>query len=379
MSVGIYDADIAKYVVMPFNLEVMKLSAFYKRKGEIVVLSPEFTPEKNTRFIYRQDFDSGNYPINLTDASNVDYGGLAFTNNKYSPLPMEIEKMKPDTSIYGRIKPAFAKQKATTIFNQLTKAEHCRLSLDGHTIWPDYGRQFKYLPQARFILFHDYDLAQIENSYEEVLNILSRARRDGTPTRVGMKYPVCVSNGKDLLNWTSLLPSANFYSIEYDGVIDMPDFVQFVGTCRGRAVYKQLDYYVTMSSSSENDFVKNHLREIFRQVIISRSYRVFFTLKYEDNFFFDKRWEKVIDLLNYYHNSYRTVSVHQYLEKIGDDTLFNFAEKTMRDPASFYKGEVMTRHEIKEVFNFVRVAMPELFKDFYECSLNSLGGIYDPD
>ena len=48
MSVGIMDADLAAYSLVPFNLEVMKLSAYYKKKGEIVILSPSFTPDKNT-------------------------------------------------------------------------------------------------------------------------------------------------------------------------------------------------------------------------------------------------------------------------------------------------------------------------------------------
>ena len=82
----------------------MKLSAYYKKKGEIVVLSPQFTPEKNTKFIFRKDYDDGCFPTNLT-APNVEYGGLAFSNNVYEPLPPEIEIMKPDTSIYTKAKP----------------------------------------------------------------------------------------------------------------------------------------------------------------------------------------------------------------------------------------------------------------------------------
>ena len=101
MSVGIYDADLATYTLVPFNLEAMKLSAYYKKKGEIVVLAPHFTPEKNTKFILRKDYDDGNFPLGLT-LPNVEYGGLAFSNNVYQPLPLEIECMKPDASLYAR-------------------------------------------------------------------------------------------------------------------------------------------------------------------------------------------------------------------------------------------------------------------------------------
>ena len=80
----------------------MKLSAYYKKKGEIVILSPSFTPDKNTKFIYRKDYNDGDFTADLTRASNVEYGGLAFSNNIYTPLPIEIERMRPDTEIYQK-------------------------------------------------------------------------------------------------------------------------------------------------------------------------------------------------------------------------------------------------------------------------------------
>ena len=47
MSVGLYDMDMATYTLVPFNLELMKLSAYYKKKREVVILSPIFTPERH--------------------------------------------------------------------------------------------------------------------------------------------------------------------------------------------------------------------------------------------------------------------------------------------------------------------------------------------
>lgn len=83
MSVGIMDADLAKYTLVPFNLEAMKISTYYKKKGEIVVLSPSFTPERHQKFFYRKDYNDGEFPIGLTRSPNVEYGGLAFSNNIY--------------------------------------------------------------------------------------------------------------------------------------------------------------------------------------------------------------------------------------------------------------------------------------------------------
>jgi hypothetical protein len=77
----------------------------------------------------------------------------------------------------------------------MMEAEHCRLSLDGKTIWEDYSSQFKFLKTARNLMFHDFDLGAIDGSFEEVQRLLARARTDGWATRVGMKFPVTCIKG----------------------------------------------------------------------------------------------------------------------------------------------------------------------------------------
>ena len=378
MSVGIMDADLSTYCLVPFNLEVMKLSAYYKKKGEIVILSPSFTPDRNTKFIYRKDYNDGDFPPNLTKASNVEYGGLAFSNNIYQPLPIEIERMQPDTLIYERAEQAMMaapgrEREKKKIFQNMMTAEHCRLSLDGKTLWEDYPRQFKYLAGARNLMLHDYDLGAVKGSFEAVKSILARARTDGWATKVGMKFPVQVTNGQELLNWTSLNSNSTFYSLRFDGVMDDDTFNEWVGTCRQRAVYSQMEYHITPSWYEPNEFITNQLPRIFRQIIISRSYRIFFSLKYDEGFFPDKRWEDVIRLFNYYHNSYSNEPQTRYYNMIANDTLFDFASNSQKVPAAYY-GDVLNKDQIRELFVFVREQHYPLFKDFYECTAEKLGG-----
>ena len=376
MSVGIMDADMATYTLVPFNLEVMKLSAYYKKKGEIVVLAPSFTPERNTLFIYRKDYNDGEFPIQLTRTKNVQYGGLAFSSNVYVPLPREIEIMRPDTSIYSKMEDVIkgtTSQHRNRIFQNMMTAEHCRLSLDGKTIWDEYPRQFKYLAAARNLMLHDYNLGAIEGGFEEVKKILSHARTDGWATRVGMKFPVQVNNGQSLLNWSTLNSNGVFYAVRYDGVIEDEPFLDWVGACREKSVYSQMEYHITSSQYEPNEFVEKLLPKIFRQVIISRSYRIFFSLSYDEGFFPDKRWEDVIRLFNYYHNSYSGEPVSRYYSMISNDTLFNFAANSQKVPKHYY-GEVLNKDQIREIFAFVREHNYPLFKDFYECSAEKLGG-----
>ena len=377
MSVGIYDADLSTYKLVPFNLEAMKLSAYYKKQGEIVVLSPQFTPEKNTKFIYRKDYNDGVFPLNLM-SPNVEYGGLAFSNNVYEPLPLEIERMRPDASIYARAEPLILgatgrEREKKKIFQNMMEAEHCRLSLDGKTVWNEYPRQFKFLANARNLMLHDYNLGAVEGSFEAVQKILARARTDGWATKVGMKFPVQVSDGQALLNWSSLNANSTFYSLRYDGVIDDDCFNEWVGQYRSRAIFNQIEYHVTAERYEPNHFVEVLLPKILRQVIISRSYRIFFSLKYDEDFFPDRRWEAVLELFNYYHNSYANMPQTQYLNMISEDTLFDFASACKKQPHWWY-GDVFTIDQIREIFAFVREKHPALFTDFYECNARKLGG-----
>ena len=377
MSVGIMDADMSAYLLVPFNLEVMKLSAYYKKKGEIVVLSPSFTPHRNTKFIYRKDYDDGDYPRGLTTYGNVEYGGLAFSQNKYRPLPIEIERMKPDTSIYNKMESKIlgpATSERRKIYNNMIEAEHCRLSLDGKTIWPEYTKQFKNLKQARNLMFHDYDLGAIDGAFEEIQKLMARARTDGWATRIGMKFPIQLSNGADLLKWSTLRANSTFYSVRFNGVIDNQSFQEWVERQYEKSVYTQMEYHVTDARYDENHFTTCLLPQILRQVIFSRRYRVSFSLTYDEGYFSDPRWEEVIRLFNFYHTSFMGETEAVFYKKIEDDTLFDFAANTMKRPYGTYGQDAMTTAEVRKIFEFVREHNYPLFKDFYECNARSIGG-----
>ena len=374
MSVGMHDMDMATYTLVPFNLELMKLSAYYKKKREVVILSPSFTPERHQKFILRKDFDDGNFPIGLEKVPNLEYGGYAFSNGIYRPLPPEIEMLHPDTSLYDNMEKTIIAAKGRDqrkIFQNMMEAEHCRLSLDGKTIWEDYPKQFKFLKTARNLMFHDFDLGAIDGGFEEVQRLLARARTDGWATRVGMKFPVSCTKGQDLLNWMSIKPNSTFYSLQFNGVIEPEAFKDFVGIVREKSIYKQLDYYITASSMNQKEFLDKYIQQVFRQVVKARSYRVFFSLKYEESFFIDKRWERVLDLFNFYHNSMRHLRQSTYFKKIYKDTLFDFAKATY-DDVPFYYRQAMTKQEIRELFTFVREENPALFEDFYKYNISSM-------
>jgi hypothetical protein len=59
-----------------------------------------------------------------------------------------------------------------------------------------------------------------------------------------------------------------------------------------------------------------------------------------------------------------------YYQKIGTDTLFDFARVTYDDLPKYY-ARAMTKQEIRELFAFVREENPALFEDFYEFNASS--------
>ena len=52
MSVGIYDQDSIIYTHAPLNLEVMKISAYWKSQKQVVKLATDFCPQKYGSFYY---------------------------------------------------------------------------------------------------------------------------------------------------------------------------------------------------------------------------------------------------------------------------------------------------------------------------------------
>ena len=91
MSIGLYDGDLQLYKDVPFfNIDLMKLSSYYKSKREIVSFCLDFNPQMYSRFLVRQDYLGGQvYPSGY---NNIEFGGRAFNNNIYKFLMSYYKK-----------------------------------------------------------------------------------------------------------------------------------------------------------------------------------------------------------------------------------------------------------------------------------------------
>lgn len=363
MSYGLFDADIEKYPYIPFfNLELMKLSSYYKKQREIVTLSPFFSPNMYQHFILRQDFPGTSYPI--IKYSNIEYGGRAFNVSKYKPLQTEIEKTKPDSFLYDKI----AEQYQTSglkisAFRRMKNAEHLRLSLDGRTVWKDFDSQFKNVSKSVGVIFHDYDLGAIEDGYDTVIDILKDFKLFHDGQRIGMKFPVQVSTPEDLLKWSAIKPMQHFYSIQFNGIMTMPLIKEYIEVVRNTSSAIQ-SFYNISKNTDYNNFITQDIVEVYKQVCFLRTNRTYFSLIYDEGFFQEPMWEKVIILINSFWNAPRSMHVNVVNRVNGYDSMYNFIKVYQ---ATFsHARQIFTIDEVREIFQFVRKNNYELFKMFYE-------------
>ena len=363
MSYGLYDGDLQLYDYIPFfNLELMKIATYYKKKYEIVAFSKEFRPLHYQHFIVRQDYKS-KQTASLFKYNNIEIGGRAFTGSYYQPLPLEIERMVPDTSLYDVIEKDFVDSKRKRhAFNVMRKSEHIRLSLDGKTIWNEYEKQFKNVTDYVGIIFHDYDLNKIEGSVELIEKILEGRRDFQNGKCIGMKFPVQMNNQQDLLRWSKIKPIDKFYSLQYNGIMEPGTPDKLYEVTKGTSSARQLYYNVTKGVDYEW-FINEGIIELYRQVCQLRIHRVNVLLIYDDNFFIDRRWINVIKLIGYFLSNIKKTTKEEMAKLAKFDSMYNYVHSFPEH--QIFEG-YMNREDAREVFRFVRKHNYDLFKHFYE-------------
>ena len=361
MSYGLFDADLGVYPYIPFfNLELMKIATYYKRKREIVVLSPTFSPNMYQHFIMRQDFPGENFPI--MNYKNVECGGRAFNSLSYQPLDEQIEIMKPDTSIYNKVESNYTTSKYRhTAFKKMRKSEHLRLSLDGKTLWQNFEKQLKYQNLYVGVVFHDYDLNKIPNSIEAIQYILKQFKPYQEGQRIGMKFPVQVNTPDELFNWIQFKPMAKLYSIQYNGLMSNEVLKELMKRTEHTSKMIQMYYDISKNISYE-EFVTKGVVHLYRQICFLRTHNIIFSLKYDENFFLDRRWLDVLDLMQRYWRAAASLPKASRAKILPYDSMYSFAYISMITP----RKVDLTKQYLKELFAFVREQNYDLFKDFYE-------------
>ena len=368
MSIGLYDADMATYVHTAPNLELMKYATYYKSKGEITTLSPLFSPSFYNRFIYRKDYDDGDFPDTI-NYPNLIYGGLGYSNNIYVPLSLEIEKEIPDTSIYNKMVDNFGdKIKNRKAFQTCLNSRHLRLSLDGENIWQDFEKQIDLSKKENYF-FHDFNLNSIKNSEKIIKELVKKQNNNQATGYISTKFPIQVYNEKDMEKWIYFKGSSLFFNLDYYGTMSTEYFKHFLKVSPLQTTEKSIQYIVTHGYKNQQDFVNNGIEKIYDQFIIACTNRKRISLIYSDNFFEDKIWEDFFLLLELFNKSLLTMPKKYFLNGRKDNSLYNFV-RHFKEVSQYDKG--ITKERAREIFAFVRISNYSLFKKFYESCLTEI-------
>ncbi len=363
---GVYDYDFFHYKMVIPNLECAKLIAYFRNNNHFSILTPNYNKDAPyTQYYVRKDYDDGIYPTEFFTTSCV-YGGRAFTEN-YKPLEIRAEHTIPNMHIYENYETNFGDSITDRkFFHRLLNCAHIRLSLDGKTVdderylWPN-------LTGTNGIIFHDYDISNVEGA-REMLKKLSESRYFvGEPDKlnplpIGNKFPIRINSPKEFSEWCELTFLTGALSFEYDGLMNN-NFLLDITNLQNSRLKAQLTYDPTVGCANPHEFFVQRAPEILKQVLFFRKHQQKILLKYRDKFFETREQENFMILLNCFA---RWKWMNGFLPCT--QTLYRFARNPGLWSYQNYWHKIFTLNvqEIRDVFYYMQAKYYDLFKMFYE-------------
>lgn len=362
MIIGLYDEDLIRYGKTPFSLELMKLSAYFKGKNDLVKMTNSFLPDKYSEFYVAKDICDGAFLPNVYNYDNIHYLGRAFHPTQYKPLPMDIEQMPADNHLYDFMESRFGiSEHDKKRFHQQSTAAHLRLSLDGTSVWDNWESQLRTNNNATSIMIHDYNIGKISGALDAVktaYNYLIRQKKT-----IAWKYPLIVHHAEDILDWLKYPLYYQYCNWESAVFIEDAILQQIIDLLNTEHRKTAITYYITKEHFTEKDFIEKYLSKIYNQLIFCVINGQSFSLIYEDNFFINKEWEQVIAFMNYFSkNAARVLKPNNY-------SMVNICKTLAEIPLRTCK---LGKQQAREMFLFVKDNCPELFDKFYRSEYNEL-------
>lgn len=246
--IGLIDYDLINEKALAPNLELMKISSYYKRQHEQVELIRDCREFTAYNIIYLRQDRKGAMPEELfSQASDrIKIGGRAYYGKNYKPLPAEIERCQPDTYLYSakwvekkkKPNPGLF-QKALTIYTDL------RLS----------QTNFSYMPIEKRYLLYDYNIGDNPSLFRDFMSIATpRAEK------IHFLYPAICQTYEDagqILNWGRRIAKTNIVQIDQkvDGkFFQQYDYLPKVGVRALDKIYDNVDFSTGCILLSENAY-----------------------------------------------------------------------------------------------------------------------------
>lgn len=330
MIIAFYDNDFKMLMPGPicFNIDLMKLSSYYKNKQDIVFLINNF---KNTgmynKVIYNSNLIEPNFNI-IPDSNEIEFRGMFF-DGKYIPLPKEIESKVNDTSLYVNFmekNPGAVSEETKRRNNFLIKNScNIRLAPDGKKITNNFERDI--LPKKTFII-HDQDFFTLSD-WKEVIKDLPKSR-----VSFSFKYQQELTSVSDF-SYISSFGVSEFLSHYHITITDNEEYKdlfkeKYSKYCQVECFRRTSDNYGMMSVE-----LQNLIKRIFFYRVNKGKFTLINTKK-----IFDKDLENFIDLLLRWAIATKDFNFFDYCESV----------KFLQEKA--YKSKISTvikRYNLKEL------------------------------
>lgn len=288
MNIGLYDGDFEANEKHIFNLDIMQLATYHKKKRDIVVWLK--SPDKIGYFqkvYYIKDYITNEFP-NFIQNKNVEYMGRAFNEGYYRPLDESIRLCAPDQSLYNYNVNDNRVLKELLSFN--IKGVHLRLAdidLLKRSVHPYYTT-----PETRHLILHDYDILAVPNYYNLLQSIYDPHHL------ILAKYPILISTLQDLKNILSFRFSALDNFLIYLNPITIEELSTLILTAPKAnftiVVFKTIDKNTPLTT------YPNIFRQTLNNILYLRNHNYAYRIFYKD---IDTEWADIFTMLKFYGNN----------------------------------------------------------------------------
>ena len=195
--IGLCDLQLQQWtkpILCPPNLEIMKLAAYYKTEENtfcrLVGLHETDLTIYDKVYVFSESKDYTTVPEAFMRASNIIYGGTAFTNNKYVPFENSlIDYTLPRTNIYSQ----FLKDKYAA---GLQEKEIMHLLDNAYYRWHAGDMVLPLSPVRKRKRYYIYDINFFQDGWREIINkILARQ-----PSSINFIHPAHYKKISDFLD-----------------------------------------------------------------------------------------------------------------------------------------------------------------------------------
>lgn len=335
--IGLCDLDLLNYGHTAFNIDLMKLSAYYKKRKEVVTLIDDYSATGIKKIFCAQDYPSENPMPDVAQYNNVSLIGRALSPTMQRiPLKEEIEEMVPDTSLYAFAYDWFKKQTSVTDlgiqrdFRSQLRANHFLLSLDnGKTLWPNWKKQLRVQDKRGLIFMcHDMEPMKIPGAREALIEFFKG--REGN-SYFACKWPIHLKNEQELTDLHEI-PLSFYCPLDFK---EQPsdqffyDYVLLKGSDAFNQNYRWIALDITNGCDSEEDFLRYKARHVELLCIFLYKNNVKLLLKDEKEIIKSpegKEYLKIIGLFTGINSATSFWDEHNKKER-KDDTIFDFTNR----------------------------------------------------